>query len=142
MEQNADGNEPARHAPWPMPVLLLMAVAGAVLITAMFISLRKRMAAPCYEDSKSCRAWHDEQTLTRAIRAFQIRFDRIPDRLDELMTPPDGGKPFMESKQNLIDPWGSPYHYDAAGLRNQGHHPDIWCVTPDGNLVGNWMEPH
>src|SRR5262249_3669085 len=38
-----------------------------------------------------------------------------------------------------IDPWGVPYEYDPDGPRNSGRHPDIWTITPSGELIGNWM---
>jgi len=38
-----------------------------------------------------------------------------------------------------LDPWGVPYEYHPDGPRNSGRHPDIWTITPSGELIGNWM---
>ena len=38
----------------------------------------------------------------------------------------------------LLDHWKNPYQYDAAGPKNGGKQPDIWTVTPEGKVIGNW----
>jgi len=76
-------------------------------------------------------------TLTRAVRAFHLRSGVYPDSLEALAYPADGA-PFVEP-DNLRTPWGEMYDYDPGGLRNRGKEPDIWFVTPKGELIGNWM---
>jgi hypothetical protein len=76
------------------------------------------------------------KTLTIGVKAYHLKFSAYPTRLDELVQPPEGG-PFVEP-QALLDPWGRTYQYDPAGPRNQGQQPDIWTVTPKGEVIGNW----
>ena len=49
-----------------------------------------------------------------------------------------GGKTTYAQPEDLEDPWGQPYRYDADGPKNDGHRPDIWAVTPGGETIGNW----
>ncbi len=86
-------------------------------------------------------AAQDVQTLTKAAQAFEIRYGQLPERLEQLAAPPDGGNPFVD-RDALTDPWGRPYKYDPAGPRNAGVRPDIWSLGPDPNdpkgVIGNW----
>jgi len=77
-------------------------------------------------------------TIARAIQAYELRYGVAPESLQSLITPPDGGKPFMEP-QGLADPWGRPYQFDASGPHNGGVKPDVWTVHPEtGQQIGNW----
>jgi hypothetical protein len=82
------------------------------------------------------------QALAMAALAYEIRVGQLPDRLDQLLAPPDGGLPLVE-RDALIDPWGRPYKYDAAGPNNAGVRPDVWSLGPDPNdakgIIGNWQ---
>jgi len=92
------------------------------------------------DDSKPDKARADVQTLTRVVELFKARFGTYPATLEELVHPPDGRQPFLQAESDLRDAWGHPYNYDPAGLMNQGRRVDIWCVQPDGKLIGNWMQ--
>ena len=76
-------------------------------------------------------------SLTKAAEAYKIAYGAYPVTLQAMVYPP-GGKPYVEA-EHLLDPWAKPYYYDASGPRNQGKRPDIWCETPDGEVIGNWM---
>ena len=81
------------------------------------------------------------KTLTTAAVAFKLRYGSWPEKLDELINPPDG-RPFIE-KESLIDPWERPFQYDPKGKKNEGLAPDIWSLGPrhkDGAIIGNWMK--
>jgi len=89
------------------------------------------------EDAKVNRCKADVKTLTTAAQAFQVQYQVPPDSLQSLLTPP-AGRPYLESAENIIDPWGKPYQYNAQGTQNGGLKPDIWTTTPDGQTIGNW----
>jgi len=76
--------------------------------------------------------------LTQACLTFQVRHNRVPDNLDELVRPDAFGAVFLKDPGQLIDPWGRPYSYDPFGDRNDGLRPDIWTIAPDGTTIGNW----
>ena len=81
--------------------------------------------------------------LTTAVQAFEIKYGDPPARLELLLTPPDGGRAFVE-KDSLLDPWGRPYQFDPQGLKNKGLKPDVWSQGPDPNdktkIIGNWPD--
>ena len=56
--------------------------------------------------------------------------------------PPKSLKDLVDEKvlssKSLVDPWGKEFHYDITGKKNRGLQPDIWTVTPDKKVIGNW----
>lgn len=94
------------------------------------------------EDSKVMRAKADVKTIEKAAEAYEIKFGSRPDSLQQLVSPPDGGKPYIEADQ-MKDPWNKDYQYDASGGHSGGAHPDVWTTTPDGaTTVGSWPGGH
>ncbi len=106
---------------------------GLMLVTAAAVV----HMYPPGDESKAGRAKTDLMALTKAIESFDIVTGVHPATLQELAHPADG-KPYVEA-DGLVDPWGRPYDYDPHGPRNRGKRPDIWTVTPDGELIGNWL---
>jgi hypothetical protein len=76
--------------------------------------------------------------LTAAAQAFHVKFGDPPARLNDLVKPPEG-KPVVEPAA-LVDPWGKPFQFDARGPKNGGLRPDVWTVTPQGKVIGNWPQ--
>ena len=78
--------------------------------------------------------------LTQACQAYAIKHgNTFPDSLQQLLSKDEqGGGPYLESTDALLDPWGKQYQYDRSGTHNRGMKPDIWTVAPDGTQVGNW----
>ncbi|HEX4590046.1 MAG TPA: type II secretion system protein GspG [Gemmataceae bacterium] len=94
------------------------------------------------EDAKVSRAKADVKTIEKAAEAYELRFGQRPESLQQLSSPPEGGKPYIEADQ-LKDPWGKDYSYDASGGRSGGNHPDVWTTTPDGSTtIGSWPGGH
>jgi len=89
------------------------------------------------EDAKEQRCKADVKTIEKAAQAYELKIGQLPGALQELMQPPDGGKPYLEAG-SINDPWGKQYQYDAGGGRNSGQKPDVWTTTPDGRTIGNW----
>src|SRR5947199_10800504 len=46
-------------------------------------------------------------TIATAIQSYEIRFSAAPESLQSLVTPPDGGKPFIPPEA-LNDAWNRP----------------------------------
>jgi len=78
--------------------------------------------------------------LTNACQAYSIKHGgQFPGSLQQLRQKDQTGGPWLESDDALIDPWGQPYQYEAAGGKNGGTRPDIWTTVPNTNEpVGNW----
>ena len=49
------------------------------------------------------------------------------------------GGPYIE-RDIPMDPWGKPFTYTFPGTHNQGNKPDVYTVTPDNVVIGNWSE--
>ena len=93
------------------------------------------------EEGCVARAKSGVATLTLAMWSFKLKYGEVPNKLEELFKPPDGGKPFVK-KDDLVDPWGRPYEYDPKGPKHKGSKADIWSVGPrhkEGVIIGNWM---
>jgi len=90
------------------------------------------------DDAKKDTAKAGAVTLAKACQAYEIRMGGPPESLQQLLTPPDGGKPFIDGPDALLDPWGKAYQYDASGQHHNGLKPDVWTAAPDGQMCGNW----
>jgi general secretion pathway protein G len=88
--------------------------------------------------AKDDRAKADVSTLARACEAYKLHFEDFPDSLEQLCAPPDGGKPQLDNREMLLDPWGRPYRYDKAGPNNNGLKPDVSTTGSKGQVIGNW----
>src|SRR5207302_9763382 len=69
------------------------------------------------EDSKISRAKADVKTIEKAAEAYEINNGQRPDSLQQLISPPDGRQPYIEQDQ-IKDPRGKDYQYDASGGRS------------------------
>jgi hypothetical protein len=82
------------------------------------------------------------KTLTTATASYKLKYGEFPDKLQLLVQPPDGA-PYLKGKEELIDPWGRPYEFDANGPKHKGVLPDIWSLgsrPKEGTIIGNWSE--
>jgi hypothetical protein len=79
------------------------------------------------------------EQITKVLHDYRKNHE-VPPSLDVLTQPePDGKDAFLKADA-LIDPWGRTYEYNATGTKNKGEQPDVWCVTPAGETIGNWKE--
>ncbi len=80
--------------------------------------------------------------LTQACRSYYLKHNnQYPQSLEQLLQKDALGGPYLESHDNITDPWGQKYQYDASGPSNNGMKPDIWTVVPNSNpqkKVGNF----
>jgi general secretion pathway protein G len=73
-----------------------------------------------------------------AAKAYALRNnEQPPASLNELVTPSDGSKPYIDGGQNsLISPFGTPYQYDPSHQDSAGSpDPLVWCVLSDGTQI-------
>jgi hypothetical protein len=75
--------------------------------------------------------------LTYAVEIFYLREADWPKNLKELT---EGEPPILKDASVFLDPWKKPYQYDKKGPKNNGEKPDIWTVTPDKKVIGNWKQ--
>lgn len=81
------------------------------------------------------------KTLTQAAETYNLdHLGNYPPNLQILLTRDGAGKgPYLKNQDALIDPWGNPYQYNAAGPMNNGTQPDIWSESQYGK-IGNWSQ--
>ena len=76
--------------------------------------------------------------IENAVNIFSLTYERLPDKLDELVNRPayieeaDWNSPTLKAK-NLLDPWGKEYIY-----RQPGEHGafDLYSLGKDGQEGG------
>ena len=78
-------------------------------------------------------------TIEQAVKTYMLNNGHAPESLGILLQadPNNAGKPYLESQEAIIDPWGHEYGYDPGGAHNNGLKPDIWANSPRGQ-IGNW----
>jgi uncharacterized protein (TIGR03067 family) len=86
-------------------------------------------------DAKIKRCQLDIRILDLALKAYRLKEGEFP---KELIVLSQGLNPYLEKMP--LDPWKRMYQYDLEGKRNKGKNPDIWTVTPDKKIIGNWRE--
>jgi len=73
------------------------------------------------------------KTLDLQCQVYWVKYGEFPKLLQLLV---ESG--YVEEAA-LLDPWKIPFFYDASGPHSKGYKPDIWCTTPDGKVIGNWL---
>jgi hypothetical protein len=121
----------------------VLTVAAVFAVLTYSYSWVGPLADAQFQPARVARATADVRTFTLAAHAYEVKYGERPATLETLMTPPNGRPAFLEpKKENLIDPWGRPYKYDAKGPHNNGLKPDIWSEGPDPNdktkVIANW----
>jgi general secretion pathway protein G len=115
----------------------LLEVLIVVAIIVILASIGGTYAFRAYEDAKVSEAKIKANAIAGAAQRYQVKYDHLPQSLDELVSPPSGGMPFIEP-DFLVDPWGNRFQYDPAGQHNGGLKPDVFTTSPHGELVGNF----
>jgi general secretion pathway protein G len=79
--------------------------------------------------------------LEEAIRTYQVSVGELPPDLNALVTcpaipdPTKWNGPYL-TKGLPITPWGGQYQYNPT--TSHGIEFDVWCVTNEGQEIGNW----
>lgn len=74
--------------------------------------------------------------LEKAVKTYFIKHGEFPKKLEDLIKPPDGGKPFIDDKKALQDPWGKDYQFKTEE-ENGEIVIRIWTIAPDGTRIDN-----
>jgi general secretion pathway protein G len=79
------------------------------------------------------------EQIAKALQAYYADHDSTyPNDLMTLTTKDESGGPYL-SRDDLLDPWGKQYQFNAAGPNNGGGKPDVWTTAQDGGRqIGNW----
>jgi general secretion pathway protein G len=118
----------------------LMEVMVVVAILVILASVASIGVFRYLEDAKLDKAKTDTRTIAEACGGYKLRFGDYPTSLSQLVQPPDNGRPFLDSPDNIMDPWGREYQYNPAGPNSGGNKPDVWTITPDNQQIGNWTK--
>lgn len=77
-------------------------------------------------------------SIALASQMYAVNHDgHLPKTLNALTVHDEAGGPYLPAEA-ILDPWQKPYHYDADGKHNKGAKPDVWTVSPDGDVISNW----
>jgi len=112
---------------------VLIVVAIIVVLVSLGTVYMIRYLDQANKDAATIKARH----LAQVLQIYQAQKGEYPPSLDALLQPGDGGKPFVAPDQ-LKDPWGRAFQFEASGQHNGGYQPDVWTTAPDGQIVGNW----
>jgi general secretion pathway protein G len=117
----------------------LMEVLVVVAILVILASVAGVYVFRNLEDARKDKAKIDCENIAKACDLYRLRNnDAPPPSLEQLIAPPDGGKPFLDGGQAaLMDPWGKPYSYDPSGARHNGLKVDVMTTAPDGAVIIN-----
>ncbi len=69
------------------------------------------------------------------VTSYFARVGNYPKTLADLKNPTNGISPLKRA--DLLDPWGNEYDYKYPGINNPNGF-DLWTITPDGEVLGNW----
>lgn len=113
-----------------MEVLIVVAIVVAMAAVGGFFVIRYLTTG--YESTARAQI----SVLTKAAKSYALENNgAYPQSLQELVE-----KGYLESYKALVSPWGEnyPYQYDPSGSKNGGRKPDIFVMTPQGKVIGNW----
>ena len=86
-------------------VVTILGIIGTVLAVNVF---------EAFNSSKPKLAKMAIKQLVDAVNFYKMDHGKLPESLDELLHPPQeggGAKAYINSRDNLIDPWKHPYDY-------------------------------
>jgi hypothetical protein len=113
-------------------LLLVLLTCGILVICSVWFGFWNLHGG--FPLSKTSIARSQVRWLASQVFQFQEEQNRLPESLEDLLVP--GGPlnlPYLLDLRALIDPWGSPYHYD----RTDPNHVVIWCRSPSGKLISS-----
>ena len=120
--------------------VLLVLVILVVLASLVVVSL-----GPIQRRYKIDAAKAQIGLFATALDTYQVTVGSYPSSLQALRARPadlpdpdkwDG--PYID-KDIALDPWNHPYQYKYPGDHNPDRF-DVWTVTPENQILGNWTE--
>jgi general secretion pathway protein G len=119
----------------------LMEMLVVVAIIVALASIGGFFLIQALKDSTEDVARLQAKNLTNAAKTYWMKHNQNwPPNLELLLQKDNIGGPYIQNRDDLIDPWGNQYKYDPSGPMNQGLQPDIWADVPNSNgkRAGNW----
>ncbi len=105
-----------------------------ILLVAAILIILASMAVIAYqgigEDTTKTLARTEIETFETASKMFSMRHMRKPTNIQELITPVNGVKPFIEDA-DITDPWGHEY---VMSFREGMDKPIFTSPGPDGSI--------
>jgi general secretion pathway protein G len=113
MKQDIVGKSVSRSGFTLVEVLLVIAILG-ILAGTLMVNIGGKS-----EKARINSARATIGALTSAVQTFQIDLARLPNELGELFTDPGDpnwqGPYIMGSKDQMVDPWGTPFAINKSG---------------------------
>ena len=114
-------------------------IVVVIIIAALATMIAPKIFSRVGQAKQSVAAQHIH-ALEQAIDLFCTDYERMPERLDELIErpddiPPERWNPPTVKGKDLNDPWGRPYEYVCPGEQNTGGY-DLFTLGRDGEPGG------
>ena len=125
-----------RRTRWAVAFFVAALAFLVIPVTSAYLNVIKESRIRASE----IKVWEIDKLCQQYARDHNGVF---PDRLEDLTVKDrDGYGPYL-SIESIIDPWGKEFLYDKDGAENWCVgaclvYPNVWCVAPDGRLVGNF----
>ena len=107
-EQRNDEQRPREAGMTLVEILVVVTILG-IIGTVLAVNVFE-----AFNSSKPKLAKTAIKQLVDAVNLYKMDHGKLPDSLDELLHPPQeggGSKSYINSRDNLIDPWKHPYDY-------------------------------
>jgi general secretion pathway protein G len=115
----------------------LMEVMVVVAILVILASVAGVYVFRNLDDAKKDKARLDCDSIAKACDLYKLRNNgQPPQSIEQLVSPPDGGKGFIEESL-LTDPWGGKYILDPTGSRHGGRKVSVYTTADDNTPIQN-----
>ena len=130
---------------------VLLVVAIIALLAAFVVPMYRNIGQGAEKDIAKTMV-DDGGTLATQLNLYHMAIGEFPEELKELVEEPDDEDkaakwrgPYLESLNNLKDPWGHDLQYTKDGEFNGDGKYDLWSLGPDGedgtdDDIGNWSK--
>jgi general secretion pathway protein G len=114
-----------------LAILVIIAGLAAANLFGLFASGQVRAARAQFA------------AIETALDAYRLEWGQYPPSLEVLLNPMtsrDGrvlGGNWLQKPP--LDPWNNQLYFYQYPSSHGMDRPDIWCVPPDGNPIGNWQ---
>jgi hypothetical protein len=80
------------------------------------------------------------QLIEQCVQDYRVRYDKYPEKLEQLTEVLPDGRPGVLDQKSLIDPWGNLYQYEPTNLHATTKNPRIWSSGQPGarSPISNW----
>lgn len=107
-----------------MIVIAILGLLASVIVAAVMKNFERAKISACKLKINE---------IQKQVQQFSLSNDDYPQKLADLLNPPDGGPAFLKSKKDLKDPWRGEFVYRMPG-RTKGNPFEIISKGPDGKM--------